>query len=176
MKKFFRKFRKNLRSIKNLITTDEYLELLKYFLNVIKQNIKIRLDYLNYINNGIKSSVTRCRKGDIFWVDFGYGIGNEFRYPHYCVVLAVENNNVIVIPFTSNSKRLNQSKMVINLGVIEKIQVDPNNPKESYALVHSIRSINRTRLIRPRINGKIVYPKLDQSLMSLIKNNINQHL
>lgn len=176
MKKFFRKFRKNLRVIKGLITADEYLELLKYFLNVIKQNIKIKLDYLNYINNGVHTSVTSCRRGDIFWVDFGFGIGSEFRYAHYCVVLAVDHNNVIVVPFTSNSKKLRQSSMVVDLGIIKNIQINLNEPKNSYALVHSIRSINRTRLIRPRINGKIIYPKLDKNLMDLIIANLNKHL
>lgn len=176
MRKFFRKFRKSLRDIKVLISVDEYSELLKHILNLLKQNIKIKLDYINYKNTGTPSAITSCKKGDIFWVDFGYGIGNEFRYPHYCVVLAVDKNNVIVIPFTSNQKRIVQSNMVVDLGIIPEIQANTTVPKNSYALIHSIRSINRTRLIRPRINNKIVYLQLDKSLMKLIKTNLINHL
>lgn len=177
MKKFFRKFRRNLKKIKQLISTEEFFELLKYFINLLKQNIKIKLDYINFKENGILTPVTKCKKGDIFFVDFGYGVGSEFRYWHYCTVLSVDKNNVIVVPFTSNPNRMAQSNMVVDLGVLSNIQA-PNvkNPKRSYALIHSIRSINRTRLIRPRINNKIVYATLNQAQMNLIINNLINHL
>lgn len=176
MKKFFRKFRKNLKNIKKLIDPEEYSELLKYIISLIKQNIKIKLDYINFMNTKQNPPVTKCRKGDIFWVDFGYGVGHEFRYAHYCVVLTVERNNVIVVPLTSSSKRITESTMIVDLGIIPKIQKDINNPKNSYALIHSIRSINRTRLMRPRINGKIVYPSINRSLLASITSNLYKHL
>jgi mRNA interferase MazF len=177
MKKFFRKFRKNLRLIKSLISQDEFLNLLKHFISLLKQNIKIKVNYNNFIQNGIKSPITKCQKGDIFWVDFGYGIGSEFRYWHFCVVLSVDRNNVIVVPFTSNPNRINQSSMVVDLGILPDIQ-DPNDPspKTSYALVHSIRSISRTRLYRPRINNQVVYTTLNQAQMNLVINNLTNHL
>ena len=54
-------------------------------------------------------------------VDFGYGIGAEFRYFHYAVVLAVEDNQVIVIPLTSSDTRVGKTQMMIDIGYIEKI-------------------------------------------------------
>lgn len=177
MKKFFRKFRKNLRLIKSLISRDEFLSLLKHFISLLKQNIKIKINEKNFKQNGIKTPVTKCQQGDIFWVDFGFGIGSEFRYWHFCVVLSVEKSNVIVVPFTSSPKRIKVSSMVVNLGILPDIQ-DPNDPlpKVSYALVHSIRSIDRTRLFRPKINNKIVRTSLTEIQMDLIINNLKNHL
>jgi mRNA interferase MazF len=177
MKKFFRKFRRNLKKIRKLIPKDEFTELLKHFISLLKQNIKIKLNYNNFIQNGIKSPITKCQKGDIFWVDFGYGVGTEFRYWHFCAVLSVDKNNVIVVPFTSNPNRINQSSMVVNLGILTDIQ-DPNDPlpKTSYALIHSIRSISRARLFRPRINNKIVRTSLTSTQMNSIINNLINHL
>ena len=67
--------------------------------------------------------------------------------------------------------------MVVNLGILPDIQ-DPNDPlpKVSYALVHSIRSIDRTRLFRPKINNKIVRTSLTEIQMDLIINNLKNHL
>jgi len=51
----------------------------------------------------------KLKRGDVVWVDFGYGIGAEFRYFHYAVVLAVEDNQVIVIPLTSSDTRVGKT-------------------------------------------------------------------
>ena len=51
----------------------------------------------------------KLKRGDVVQVDFGYGIGAEFRYFHYAVVLAVEDNQVIVIPLTSSDTRVEKT-------------------------------------------------------------------
>ena len=86
----------------------------------------------------------KLKRGDVVQVDFGYGIGAEFRYFHYAVVLAVEDNQVIVIPLTSSDTRVGKTQMMIDIGYIEKIasesETKEKNNKKSYALIKSIRS------------------------------------
>ena len=81
---------------------------------------------------------------------------------------------MIVVPFTS---KINNSNLTVNLGVINSIQ-DLNDPlpKTSYALVKAIRSIDRTRLMRPRNNGQMIYPKLTANQLTLIDNIIKKYL
>jgi len=114
---------------------------------------------------------TPCKRGEVFIADFGFGIGSEFRYKHYCVVISVNKNTAVVIPFTSKSKK------GINLGIIQKLQSQRNsNQTETYALVHSIRSISRARLFRPRIDGKRRYIKLSGNQMDLLDNEVKKIL
>jgi hypothetical protein len=169
MKKFNRIFKRLLKQFKKLISVDEYTRLLKYIIFLISKNKKIIVN-----KNRNSSPVIACKRGEIFLVNFGFGIGSEFRYTHYCVVIAVDRNDVIVVPFTS---KINNSNLIVNLGVINSIQ-DPNDPlpKTSYALVKAIRSIDRTRLMRPRNNGQIIYPKLTANQLTLIDNIIKKYL
>lgn len=169
MKKFNRIFKRLLKQFKKLISADEYTRLLKYIIFLISKNKKIIVN-----KNRNSSPVIACKRGEIFLVNFGFGIGSEFRYTHYCVVIAVDRNDVIVVPFTS---KINNSNLIVNLGVINSIQ-DPNDPlpKTSYALVKAIRSIDRTRLMRPRNNGQIIYPKLTANQLTLIDNIIKKYL
>ena len=169
MKKFNRIFKRLLKQFKKLISVDEYTRLLKYIIFLISKNKKIIVN-----KNRNSSPIIACKRGEIFLVNFGFGIGSEFRYTHYCVVIAVDRNDVIVVPFTS---KINNSNLIVNLGVINSIQ-DPNDPlpKTSYALVKAIRSIDRTRLMRPRNNGQIIYPKLTANQLTLIDNIIKKYL
>ena len=169
MKKFNRIFKRLLKQFKKLISADEYTRLLKYIIFLISKNKKIIVN-----KNRNSSPIIACKRGEIFLVNFGFGIGSEFRYTHYCVVIAVDRNDVIVVPFTS---KINNSNLIVNLGVINSIQ-DPNDPlpKTSYALVKAIRSIDRTRLMRPRNNGQIIYPKLTANQLTLIDNIIKKYL
>lgn len=67
--------------------------------------------------------------------------------------------NSYVVPLTSQNSSHNQnSSLVIDLGIINKM---PGTPKNSYALVNQIRAISRARLKRPSINGKNYFPKLN---------------
>ena len=169
MKKFNRIFKRLLKQFKKLISADEYTRLLKYIIFLISKNKKIIVN-----KNRNSSPVIACKRGEIFLVNFGFGIGSEFRYTHYCVVITVDRNDVIVVPFTS---KINNSNLTVNLGVINSIQ-DSNDPlpKTSYALVKAIRSIDRTRLMRPRNNGQIIYPKLTANQLTLIDNIIKKYL
>ncbi|WP_294728791.1 type II toxin-antitoxin system PemK/MazF family toxin [Fusobacterium nucleatum] len=169
MKKFNRIFKRLLKQFKKLISADEYTRLLKYIIILISKNKKIIVN-----KNRNSSPVIACKRGEIFLVNFGFGIGSEFRYTHYCVVIAVDRNDVIVVPFTS---KINNSNLTVNLGVINSIQ-DLNDPlpKTSYALVKAIRSIDRTRLMRPRNNGQMIYPKLTANQLTLIDNIIKKYL
>lgn len=72
----------------------------------------------------------KLERGDVVQVDFGYGIGAEFRYFHYAVVLAVEDNQVIVIPLTSSDTRVGKSKMIVDIGCIEKLTTETNSVKK----------------------------------------------
>lgn len=51
--------------------------------------------------------IPNLKRGQIIFLDFGYRIHNEFRYPHYAVVLhksGKPNHNVTVVPITSKNK------------------------------------------------------------------------
>lgn len=104
-------------------------------------------------------------------MDFGFGIGSEYRYNHYCVILKVEGRIAIVVPLTSQNSSHNQnSSLVIDLGIINKM---PGTPKNSYALVNQIRAISRARLKRPSINGKNYFPKLNSEQLNKIDSIID---
>lgn len=173
MKKFMRKFRHSIRQIKVLLNSDDYISLLKYILFLINKNIEITLNKINGGKNNLILESTPCKRGDVFLVDFGFGIGSEFRYAHYCVIMAVEYNYAIVIPFTSKQKN---SKLVEDLGIISKLQISPKIQKNSYALIYAIRSVSRARLIRPKIKGKKIYVKLNAPQMTKIDNNIKTNI
>jgi hypothetical protein len=169
VKKRFRILKRKLKKIKKLIVSNEYLKLMEYILFLIQKNIEISADKNG--KNGLILEKTPCKRGEIFTVDFGFGIGSEFRYQHYCVVISVNKKTVVVIPFTSKPKN------GINLGIIQKLQSRRNSKKkETYALVHSVRSISRARLFRPRINGKRQFIKLSKNQMDLLDNEVKKIL
>lgn len=166
MKKGFRILKRKLKKIKKLIVLSEYLKLMEYILFLIQKNIEISDG-----NNRLILEKTPCKRGEVFIVDFGFGIGSEFRYQHYCVVISVNKNTAVVIPFTS------KSNYGINLGIIQKLQSQRNSRQtETYALVHSIRSISRARLFRPRINGRRKFIKLSKNQMDLLDNEVKKML
>ena len=72
----------------------------------------------------------KLKRGDVIQVDFGYGIGAEFRYFHYAVVLATEDNQVVVVPLTSSAIRVGKSKMIVDIGCIEKLTTETNSVKK----------------------------------------------
>lgn len=138
---------------------------MEYILFLIQKNIEISADKTG--SNKLILEKTPCKRGEVFTVDFGFGIGSEFRYQHYCTVISVNRNIAIVIPFTS------KSNYGINLGIIQDLQ---SQKLETYALVHSIRNISRARLFRPRINGKRKYIKLSKNQMDLLDDEIKKLL
>lgn len=72
----------------------------------------------------------KLKRGDVIQVDFGYGTGAEFRYFHYAVVLATEDNQVVVVPLTSSAIRVGKSKMIVDIGCIEKLTTETNSVKK----------------------------------------------
>ena len=142
---------------------------MEYILFLIQKNIEISADKTE--SNKLILEKTPCKRGEVFTVDFGFEIGSEFRYQHYCTVISVNRNIAIVIPFTS------KSNYGINLGIIQDLQSQKKSQKlETYALVHSIRNISRARLFRPRINGKRKYIKLSKNQMDLLDDEIKKLL
>ena len=113
MKKFNRIFKRLLKQFKKLISADEYTRLLKYIIFLISKNKKIIVN-----KNRNSSPVIACKRGEIFLVNFGFGIGSEFRYTHYCVVITVDRNDVIVVPFTSKINNSNLDGIMLARGVI----------------------------------------------------------
>lgn len=182
MTDFFSKLREQLEKIKSLVRNEEFLNLKKWLIDIPLQNEKIiatrnkiEKDKLEKGFSHIKDLEKEpAKRGEVFHVDFGYGIGAEYRYNHYCVVLAVEGKIVIVVPLTSSNSKYNQnSDFVVSLGEILKM---PGQVKDSYALINQIRSISRYRLRRPRKERKKLYPKLDKDQLNLLDNCIKNQL
>jgi len=79
---------------------------------------------------------------------------------------------VVVVPLTSSAIRVGKSKMIVDIGCIEKLTTETNSVKKSYALLKSIRSVSRKRILKPVINGKIKNIKLTAEQMNKIDENI----
>ena len=93
-----KKVKNNCKIIRKLISEDELKLLLEHIYFLFKKNIEILNENINYKENQIILPTTSLERGRVVWVDFGYGIGAEFRYPHYAVILATEDNQVVVVP------------------------------------------------------------------------------
>ena len=175
-----KKVKNNCKIIRKLISEDELKLLLEHIYFLFKKNIEILNENINYKENQIILPTTSLERGDVVWVDFGYGIGAEFRYFHYAVVLAVEDNQVIVIPLTSSDTRVGKTQMMIDIGYIEKIasesETKEKNNKKSYALIKSIRSISITRIIIPKRNDRKLRLKLNKEQLDLLDEAIKKYL
>ena len=167
-----KKVKNNCKIIRKLISEDELKLLLEHIYFLLKKNIEILNENINYKENQIILPTTSLERGRVVWVDSGYGIGAEFRYPHYAVILATEDNQVVVVPLTSSTIRVGKSKMIVDIGCIEKLTTETNSVKKSYALLKSIRSVSRKRILKPVINGKIKNIKLTAEQMNKIDENI----
>lgn len=166
----------NCKIYRKLITDTEFKLLLEYIFFLFKKNIEIIKEKIIYNEQGIVAPLISLKRGDVVWVDFGYGIGAEFRYFHYAVVLAIEDNQVIVIPLTSRINSHRNSKMALDIGYLNKLYDKNNESKKSYALVKSIRSVSIKRIIRPEKNGKKIRLKLNSEQLNLIDENIKNFL
>ena len=175
-----KKVKNNCKIIRKLISEDELKLLLEHIYFLFKKNIEILNENINYKENQIILPTTSLERGRVVWVDFGYGIGAEFRYFHYAVVLAVEDNQVIVIPLTSSDTRVGKTQMMIDIGYIEKIasesETKEKNNKKSYALIKSIRSISITRIIIPKRNDRKLRLKLNKEQLDLLDEAIKKYL
>ena len=179
IKKFSRTFKKAINKLKTLVSFEEILRLKQWLIDLCIINKKILITREQRKNEKLKFGYSKivdlekepAKRGEIFFVDFGFGIGSEYRYNHYCAILKVEGRIAIVVPLTSQNSSHNQnSSLVIDLGIINKM---PGTPKNSYALVNQIRAISRARLKRPSINGKNYFPKLNSEQLNKIDSIID---
>ena len=180
MKKFSRKLKKSLSRLESLISFEEILALKKWLINlcysnsnILKIRKKMNQEKLLYGYSKIRDLEKEiAKRGEVFFVDFGFGIGAEYRYNHYCVILKIEGKMAIVVPLTSQNSSHNQnSNLVINLGIINKM---PGTPKNSYASINQIRAISRARLKRPSDKfGNKFYPKLNSTQLTQIDTTLD---
>ena len=115
------------------------------------------------------------KKGDVVWVEFGINVGTELsdrnKKGHYAVVWAIDLGNVIVIPMSS--KPINNSKLCLDLGIIEQLN-EENAQAHSYLKVDAIRSICKRRISRmsKQKNGKVSLPEEKiQEISNFLKDN-----
>lgn len=155
MKKFYRKLKKAKLKLMKLISFEELQELRKWLIYLPLINYKILTTKRKMDNEKLKNGYSsikdlekeKAKRGEVFHINFGYGVGSEYRYNHYCVVVALEGKIAVVVPLTSSNSSYNQqSNFVKDLGVIKKI---PGKEKNSYASIHQIRAVSRARLRRP---------------------------
>jgi|GEM_PF-1244618 hypothetical protein len=144
MKKFNRIFKRILKKIKNILIKDQYELLEKTLYDIVKRN-------LNLLQKPQIESTAQAKRGQVYYVEFGFNYGSELRGGHFCVVLATQGNVATVVPFTSKNP-INSSITRVNLGIIPYIS-SPSGNIISYALINQISSISKSRLMRPKING-----------------------
>lgn len=92
------------------------------------------------------------KAGEIYEVDFGINVNNEFSYRHLALVLADSNINnplVMICPLKSNSKGAHPTSD-LNLGIIEEIETH----HDTLAVINQIRSIDKIRIYKKGLIGK----------------------
>ena len=163
MKKFNRIFRTTLKQIKKLLKDSDYLLLTTSLANFLKNNKRI-------LQNP-KSELSQAKRGYVYSVDFGYNIGSELRDRHYCVVMSAQGKVANIVPFTSKNPS-GSTITRVNLGIISKL----SSTKISYALPNQITTVSRSRLMTPRVKGKITNVKLNAQQMEAIEAGLTSLL
>jgi mRNA interferase MazF len=82
------------------------------------------------------------RRGDVWWVDFGPGIGSEIKKRRPAIVISADYSNQAltrfqVVPATSNTSRLYPSEAYVTLA-----------GKQSKAMADQITTVGQERLVR----------------------------
>ena len=93
MKKFNRIFKKKLKKI-SFHTQKEVLEIKQWIIDLVSINILI----LKSKENGVNLENQQAKRGEIYHVDFGYNIGSEYRYNHFCAVIQTTGSTVLIMP------------------------------------------------------------------------------
>lgn len=167
MKKFNRIFKRILKKIKNILIKDQYELLEKTLYNIVKRNF-------NLLHNPQIESTAQAKRGQIYYVEFGFNYGSELRGGHFCVVLAAQGNVATVVPFTSKNP-INSPITRVNLGIIPDIS-PPGGNIISYALINQISSISKSRLMRPKINGTRKTIRLTSNQLDKIETALKKYL
>ena len=139
MEKFKRKFKREKRKIKKFLNDRDFELLLKYFINLIKNNLRI-------LKNPAIETTANARRSYVYSVDFGFTTGGVLRDRHYCVVLYSLWKTAIVVPLTSKN---NTNIFNVELGIIQNLS---RRNIVSYALVNQITTVSRAMLMQPRRN------------------------
>lgn len=122
-----------------------------------------------------KEKVNRTRQ-NVYWIDFGFNIGTEFNYPHFCVVIKEFNNTAIVVPISTEKEDDPEWKSAGNLFIPIGILNDlPGDKKPCYALLNQIRTVSKQRLSDywDKENKKFVSITLEPDQMKKIFDGIN---
>lgn len=159
MKKFSRKFKRELKKIKRFLSANDFELLLKHCIALIRNNLKI-------LKNPEIEKKINARRGYVYLVDFGYTTGGVLRNKHYCVVLSTQSKTSIVIPLTSKQN----NKFGVDLGIIPNLS---NKNIKSYALVNQITTVSRLMLIVPRSKKKV---KLSSEQLDKIEKELEKIL
>lgn len=146
---------------KNLNNLD-YNLLLSSMVTKLEKTIDLILDNTKENKNNI-----RIKK--VYYVDFGFNIGSEFRGKHYCVVLKIQGGTATIIPLTSKSKK---NMGAVDLGTINKLSKEI----KSYALINQIQTISKSRLNTPIINGKLENINLTGKQFRKLKEELKNYL
>lgn len=90
----------------------------------------------------------RRRRGKVYYMDLGVGVGSELNYPHFVVVLKEYTYTAIVVPISSVKDEYqpwkNEKNSFIEIGKIQGL-TDPDTP-DSYAVVGHIQTVSKQRL------------------------------
>ena len=164
MAKFNRIFKTTLKQIRKLLSKNDYFLLTTSLINFLKRNKELLK------NPNIEFS-QQAKRGYVYSVDFGFNTGSEFRDRHYCVVLAAQGKVANIVPFTSKNPPYSTISRV-NLGVIPKLSAN----KISYALPNQITTVSKSRLMTPRVKGKMVNVKLTAEQMDKIEESLSKLL
>lgn len=110
------------------------------------------------------------QRGEIIYADFGKGVGHEFSYKHFCIVINKKDNKnngkVTVIPLTSKSKH----NAFVNIHLIKPFL---NTLKQSIAKHEKkIESIENIINQNPNDLKVIVYARF---LCDSLKNEMKQY-
>lgn len=166
MEKFGRKFKREKRKIKKFLNARDFELLLKYFINLIKNNLRI-------LKNPAIETSANARRGYVYSVDFGFTTGGVLRERHYCVVLYSQGKTAIVVPLTSKN---NLNIFNVELGIIQNLS---RRNIVSYALVNQITTVSRAMLMQSRRNrnervklNSEQMNKLEQGLRKILLKNM----
>ncbi len=176
------KFKSDLNAKKKYITITKNIE--KKLANIDSEIALEFVDWFDKKANYLKQTSLKSgycpqpddlQKGDIVWVEFGINVGTELsdrnKKGHYALVWAIDLGNVIVIPLSS--KPINGSKLTLDLGIIDELNID-NVKSHSYLKLDAIRSVCKRRINRmsKQKSGKITLsPKIIDKISDFMKQN-----
>lgn len=121
-----------------------------------------------------KEKVNRIRQ-NVYWMDFGFNVGTEFNFPHFCVVIKEFRNTAIVVPLSTEKddddpELKSAGNLFIPIGVLNDL---PGNKSPCYALVNQIRAVSKQRLSDYKQYGKFISITLEADQMQKIFDAIS---